>query len=48
MMKRANPRFVLRQWVLEETIAKLEVTGVEGIKEGRAVLAKILDVSAMR
>jgi uncharacterized protein YdiU (UPF0061 family) len=46
MMKRVNPRFVLRQWVLEETIAELERTDADGIKEGRQRLAKILDVSA--
>jgi len=43
-MKRVNPRFVLRQWVLEETIAELERLGVAGIKEGRRILARILDV----
>ncbi len=44
-VKRINPRFVLRQWVLEETIAELERTGVEGIQEGRRTLARILDVN---
>lgn len=36
----ANPRFVLRQWVLEEVIAKVEA-GAEG---GRSVLAKVMQV----
>ena len=45
MMKRVNPRFVLRQWVLEEAISELERTGVAKIQEGRRILAKILDVS---
>lgn len=44
-MLRSNPNFVLRQWVLEELIAKLEETGVERIEEGRMALAKVLDVS---
>ena len=44
-MEGVNPRFVLRQWVLEELIAQLEGTGVEGIEEGRAKLARVLDVS---
>lgn len=44
-MEGANPRFVLRQWVLEELIAELEETGVKGITEGRAKLARVLDVS---
>jgi uncharacterized protein YdiU (UPF0061 family) len=44
-MEGSNPRFVLRQWVLEELIAELEGTGVKGIKEGRAKLARVLDVS---
>lgn len=44
-MTMVNPRFVLRQWVLEEIIAKLEESGVEDIVEGRKVLARILDVS---
>lgn len=45
-MLRHNPKFVLRQWVLEELIAKLEETGVERIEEGRKALAKILDVGS--
>lgn len=41
-MHGANPRFVLRQWVLEEVIKK-----VEGDWEtGRRVLAKVLEVRA--
>lgn len=40
-----NPKFILRQWVLEELIAKLEKSGVEDIEQGRKDLAKILDVS---
>ncbi|ORY26317.1 hypothetical protein BCR39DRAFT_258354 [Naematelia encephala] len=44
-MDRVNPRFVLRQWVLEETISELEDQGVDGIQQGRKVLSKILDMS---
>lgn len=44
-MLRHNPKFVLRQWVLEELISKLEETGVERIQEGRKELARVLDVS---
>lgn len=44
-MKRHNPKFVLRQWVLEELISKLEESGVERIEDGRKDLAKVLDVS---
>ena len=36
----ANPRFVLRQWVLEEVIAKVEA----GADSGRSVLAKVMQV----
>lgn len=36
----ANPRFVLRQWVLEEVIAKVEADA----KNGRHVLAKVMQV----
>jgi hypothetical protein len=43
-MLRSNPAFVLRQWVLEELISKLEETGVDGIEEGRKELARVLDV----
>lgn len=46
-MLRHNPKFVLRQWVLEELIAKLEETGVERIEEGRRELARVLDVSLL-
>jgi uncharacterized protein YdiU (UPF0061 family) len=42
-VRRWNPRFVLRQWVLEETIGELEER--KDIKERRAVLARILEVS---
>lgn len=44
-MMRHNPKFVLRQWVLEELISKLEETGVDRIDEGRKALAQVLDVS---
>jgi hypothetical protein len=43
-MLRSNPAFVLRQWVLEELIGKLEETGVDRIEEGRKELARVLDV----
>lgn len=48
-MKSYNPRFVLRQWVLEELIAKCdknqsEERGEAGLTESRALLAKILEV----
>ena len=39
-MNGANPRFVLRQWVLEEVIAKVEKDAVNGSR----VLAKVLTV----
>ena len=39
-MNEVNPRFVLRQWVLEEVIAKVEKDAVSG----RRVLAKVLEV----
>ena len=38
--KRANPRFVLRQWVLEEVIKKVE----KDTGSGKKVLGKILQV----
>jgi uncharacterized protein YdiU (UPF0061 family) len=38
----ANPRFVLRQWVLEEVISRVEADAVGG----RRVLAKVLHVRA--
>jgi uncharacterized protein YdiU (UPF0061 family) len=41
-MRRWNPRFVLRQWLLEETIGKLEHG--QG-PERRQTLARILNVS---
>ncbi|KAH9037777.1 hypothetical protein EDB85DRAFT_1934376 [Lactarius pseudohatsudake] len=37
----ANPRFVLRQWVLEEVIAKVEA----GAESGRRVLAKVMQMA---
>lgn len=39
--KNANPRFVLRQWVLEEIIARVE----QDHGRGKRLLAKILHVS---
>jgi uncharacterized protein YdiU (UPF0061 family) len=43
-MRKSNPRFVLRQWILEETIAKLERG--EGLPR-RKVLGDIMKVSLM-
>lgn len=43
-MLRVNPKFILRQWVLEELISKLESTGTDRIEEGRRELARVLDV----
>lgn len=40
----ANPRFVLRQWVLEDVIAKVE----KDTDTGKRVLAKVLHVSFIR
>jgi protein adenylyltransferase len=37
---KANPRFVLRQWVLEEVIKKVEENHVSG----KCILAKVLEV----
>lgn len=37
----ANPRFVLRQWVLEEVIAKVEADA----QNGRCVLAKVMQMA---
>ncbi|KAI9511850.1 hypothetical protein F5148DRAFT_1274066 [Russula earlei] len=37
----ANPRFVLRQWVLEEVIAKVEADA----RNGRHVLAKVMEMA---
>jgi hypothetical protein len=51
VMARTNPRFVLRQWVLEELIAELTALGVgdtageEEYAEARRRLARVLDVS---
>ena len=39
--KGANPRFVLRQWLLEEVIAKVEMDS----ESGKRLLAKVLHVS---
>jgi uncharacterized protein YdiU (UPF0061 family) len=39
-MRKSNPRFILRQWVLEEVIAKVE----QDHTSGRRVLAKTLEV----
>lgn len=39
-MRGKNPRFVLRQWVLEEVIKKVE----DDSNEGKKVLAKIMHV----
>lgn len=49
VMKAVNPRFVLRQWVLEECIKEMEdALGAEfedeGIRTARAKLGKILHV----
>lgn len=40
-MKDVNPRFVLRQWVLEEVIGKVE----RDSDSGKRVLAKVMHVS---
>ena len=37
----ANPRFILRQWLLEEVIAKVE----NDVDSGKMVLAKVFHVS---
>lgn len=39
-MRGANPRFVLRQWVLEEVIARVE----RDSSSGKRVLAKVMQV----
>ena len=39
-MNGVNPRFVLRQWVLEEVIAKVEKDAMSG----KRILAKVLEV----
>ncbi|KAF8312501.1 UPF0061-domain-containing protein [Clavulina sp. PMI_390] len=41
-MLHANPRFVLRQWILEEVIAKCEEGDLE---KSRAILSKMLQMS---
>jgi uncharacterized protein YdiU (UPF0061 family) len=38
--KAANPRFVLRQWALEEVIKKVE----EDAESGKKILGKVLQV----
>lgn len=43
-MKAANPRFVLRQWVLEEVI---NICQSEPLGRGRSVLNKVLEVSGI-
>ncbi|KAF8071998.1 hypothetical protein FPV67DRAFT_1412381 [Lyophyllum atratum] len=40
-MRGVNPRFVLRQWVLEEVIAKVE----RDVESGRRVLAKVMHMA---
>lgn len=40
-MKNANPRFILRQWLLEEVIARVE----QDAPTGKRMLAKVLHVS---
>ena len=44
-MKAVNPRFVLRQWVLEEVISDVEKAGWENVSLAREALARVLDVS---
>ena len=44
-MKAVNPRFVLRQWVLEEVIGDIEKAGEDDLSVARKVLARVLDVS---
>ena len=39
-MRSVNPRFVLRQWVLEEVIKSVE----GDVGEGRRVLGKVMQV----
>ncbi|GJJ08203.1 hypothetical protein Clacol_002411 [Clathrus columnatus] len=40
--KKSNPRFVLRQWVLEEVIKKVD----EDYNEGKHILAKVLEMTS--
>lgn len=40
-MRKANPRFILRQWVLEEVIAKVE----KDPDAGKTVMAKVLQMA---
>lgn len=42
-MKSVNPRFVLRQWLLEEVIEKVE----KDSQSGKRVLAKVMHVSCV-
>lgn len=45
-MRKVNPRFVLRQWVLEEVIATMDKALKEGdVPTARKALALVLDVS---
>jgi uncharacterized protein YdiU (UPF0061 family) len=45
-MRAVNPRFVLRQWVLEDTIKQMdEALDKDDVAAARKVLARALDVS---
>lgn len=45
-MQEANPRFILRQWVLEDTIKKMDdALKEDNVPEARRVLQRVLDVS---
>ncbi|ORX35615.1 hypothetical protein BD324DRAFT_652165 [Kockovaella imperatae] len=44
-MKKVNPRFVLRQWVLEEVISDIEKAGLEDLVSARKSLARVLDLA---
>lgn len=44
-MQETNPRFILRQWVLEDTISKMEeALKVDNVPQARKVLARVLEV----
>lgn len=46
-MRAANPRFILRQWVLEEVIKKMEeALKQDNVPAARTALARVLDVSS--
>ena len=47
-MKSVNPRFILRQWILEEVIAEMEEAGLEDIPRARRALARVLHVSGIQ